>query len=79
MTTAPTEDKKKKCEDDSSDSDDGDQNKRHQRNLDEDAKQLNTIFEIDDKDDFKSDEEDKIQMSDEIATENTVGFRSSGK
>ena len=76
MTTAPTEIQKKECkDDDSSDSDDEDETKRHKMNLDEDTKQLNTIFELGE-DDFKSDEEDKIQMPKKEATQNTVDFRS---
>ena len=43
MTTAPTEIQKKECkDDDSSDSDDEDETMRHQRNLDEERKQLIT-------------------------------------
>ena len=45
---------------DSSESDD--EAKRHQRNLEEDTKQLNTVFEIDE-DDFKPDEKQKIDTT----------------
>ena len=61
-TAFATEKAKENKGDDSSDSDDGDDNKRQQRNLDEDAKQLDTVFEIDE-DNFNLDEEQKIDTT----------------